>query len=194
MTELPPSPRVTGEDVLTLAALAGLAALTLSPLRHYLGPPAQVAKEKHRRDSFPLSTFPMFSDDRRGRIVVPHVIGITADGRRVAPHHRHFGAGGLNQVRRQLARAVRQGRAGAVAQRYADSLAADRAAGRAERSPGERAITQVRVVRSRFLFDRYAPGSLEPHSEALAAECLVGGTAVAHGTARLPRHDEDAAR
>ncbi|SJM64178.1 hypothetical protein [Gulosibacter sp. 10] len=172
-----------------LLGLAFAAAL-LSPLRHYARPLDEVAERKFARDSFPLSTYPMFSVDRKGRVVVPHVIGVTAHGERVVPHYRHYGSGGLNQVRKQVARALRRGRAAEVAQRYADSLAdsqarAAEAAGAA--SADEAAIVTVAVVRSRFVFEDYFAGRRLPDAESIRAECPVGGIAFAHPPSRLSK-------
>src|SRR3954449_7302753 len=105
------APAPTGRDLVALASYAAFAALLLSPVRHYVGPMKQVNKAKNERDSFPLSTYPMFSADRQGRVTVPHVVGFTAAGERIIPHYSHFGAGGLNQVRRQISKAIREGRA-----------------------------------------------------------------------------------
>ncbi|NLT25971.1 MAG: hypothetical protein GXX90_04885 [Microbacteriaceae bacterium] len=177
------APPLTGGDALRLGALAGFAAVLLAPLRHYVGPMKRVTEAKIEHDSFPLSTYPMFSADRRGRIVIPHVVGFTADGERVIPHYRHYGSGGHNQVRKQLARDVRQGRAVEVAQRYADSLAAaDR-----ERRGGEAAILRVAVVRARYVFDDWFAGDRAPQAESVHAECAVGGTATAGPGEPLPR-------
>lgn len=158
-------------DVMRFAALAGYTAILLAPLRHYCGPMKKVNEAKFAEDSFPLSTYPMFSEDRKGRVTVPHIVGITADGSRVLPHYRHFGAGGLNQVRKQVAKALRDGRASAIAQTYADSLA------RRPRTEAEKDIVEVRVVRSRFLFDDYFAGNTHPKKEVIHARCAVGGTA-----------------
>lgn len=177
----PPPP--TAADAWRLAALAGFAAVLLLPLRHYVGPLSRVDRAKLDHDSFPLSTYPMFSVDRRGRLVVPHVVGFTREGERIIPHYRHYGAGGLNQVRKQIARDVRLGRAVEVAQRYADSIAADRlgegTASAPERRAREAAIARVAVVRARFLFDDYFAGDRTPPFESVHAQCRVGGTAEA---------------
>lgn len=194
---MPPHPT----DLRALAGYAAFAATLLAPLRHYVGPLKRVTKAKVERDSFPLSTYPMFSADRRGRIIVPHVVGFSEAGERIIPHYRHFGTGGLNQVRKQISRAVRQGRAAEVAQRYADSLAAQQAAGRtrggsqsAERRRREAEIAWVTVVRSRFVFDDYFDERVAPESEAEHAECVVGGTAVALNPAPLARSAQRGAR
>lgn len=187
----PPSAR----DIWALAGLAAFGGLLLAPLRHYVGDMRRVSEAKLSEDSFPLSTYPMFSADRQGRIVIPHVIGLSADGERIAPHYRHGGSGGLNQVRKQLARAIRLGHAELIAQDYADSLARQRTAGGEPRSAGiaarrerEARIHTVQVVRSRFIFDDYFAGDSAPQAEAVHAECIVGERAVAHSASALPRY------
>src|SRR5699024_10288365 len=100
---------VTARDLCARAGYTALAVVLLAALRHYAGKPKQVRRAKFKHDSFPLSTYPMFSTDRKGRIIVPHVVGLTAEGERILLHHRHYGTGGLNQVRKQIARGVRGG-------------------------------------------------------------------------------------
>jgi hypothetical protein len=175
------APAATSRDLWALAAGTALAAVLLSPVRHYFN-----GKDKTEEDSFPLSTYPMFSDNRKDRTRIPHVAGFTADGERIVPHYGHFGAGGLNQVRKQVTRMVRQGRAAEVAQRYADALAAQRQrpAPRGE-GPGavrrrrEAAIVRLEVVRSRYFFDTYYAGNTTPQVETVHARADVGGSAVA---------------
>jgi hypothetical protein len=175
-----PAPRAAERDVWALVAGVVFAAVVLSPVRHYFN-----GKDKLKEDSFPLSTYPMFSDNRKDRTRIPHVAGFTADGVRIVPHHSHFGAGGLNQVRKQITRMVRQGRSVEVAQRYADSLAGQRQrplAGRgsgAQRRRTEAGIVRVEVVRSRYFFDTYYDGNTIPQTETVHARAEVGGTAVA---------------
>lgn len=174
----PPSHALQRSDVAGLLATTAFAAVLLAPLRHYVGPSARVQREKNERDSFPLSTYPMFSADRAGRIVVPHVIGETLDGDRINLHYRLFGTGGLNQVRKQVARAVRTGRADEVAQTYADAI-------HARGNPQE--IAEVLVVRSRFLFTDYFAGDRSPFAENIHARCAPGGTAELCSPGRLAR-------
>lgn len=63
---------VTARDLWALAGYTAFAGVLLAPLRHYVGKPKQVRRAKFKHDSFPLSTYPMFSADRKGRIIVPH--------------------------------------------------------------------------------------------------------------------------
>lgn len=174
------STKITTGDWLALGAYAGVAALLASPLRHYVGPIDEVNKKKNEEDSFPLSTYPMFSAYRRGRITVPHVIGLTESGERVNLHYTHFGLGGLNHTRRQLSKAIRKKNSVEIAQTYADSLAK-------KPRKNERGVVEVQVVRSRFIFDDYFSGDKAPQAESVHARCLVGGTAEAGPGKPLPK-------
>ncbi|MDO5635082.1 MAG: hypothetical protein Q4G34_09480 [Micrococcus sp.] len=185
---LPASPPPVLADWLRLGLGAAGVAVVLSPLRHYVkGPLHGSGAAKFTRDSFPLSTYPMFSEDRGRSTSVAHVIGITDAGERVIPLFKHFGPGGLNQVRKQVSRAVRRGDAARVAQAYADSLATLQTRQRTRPSTGtgagatrrrrEAQIVTVEVVRSRFRFDEYFDGQTLPQRETVLARADVGGTA-----------------
>lgn len=155
-------------DVVGLLATAAFAAVLLAPLRHYTGSLKKLNRAKLEADSFPISTYPMFSADRGGQIVIPYVLGQTVDGERVNLHYRWFGTGGSNQVRKQVARAVREGRAAEVAQQYADALAA---------RPTKHQIVEVLVARSRFIFAEYFSGNTTAFAENIHARCAPGSTA-----------------
>lgn len=173
----------TEADWIALAAYAGIAGVLLSPLRHYAGPIKKVNKKKNEEDSFPLSTYPMFSAYRAGRVTVPHVIGLTESGERVNLHYSHFGKGGLNHTRRQLSKALCKGHAVEVAQTYADSLAK-------KPRKEERGVVEVQVVRSRFIFDDYFSGDKTPQAESVHATCRVGETAEPGPATPLPKIED----
>lgn len=182
-------------DLWALAGYAAFATTLLAPLRHYVGDLKKVTEAKIEKDSFPLSTYPMFSADRKGRIVIPHVVGFTAQGERVIPHYSHFGSGGLNQVRKQIARGIRQGQAVQIAQQYADSLAKQQSRATTPTKPEvqqrherEAAIVTVAVVRARYIFDDYFADNKLPAAETIHAECPIGGAAFAHPASKLPKH------
>ena len=197
-TTAPTEQSLRGADLVRLAGMAGFAAVLLSPIRHYIGPMERVSVQKIEKDSFPLSTYPMFSEDRRGRVIIPHVIGLSDSGERIQPHYSHYGAGGLNQVRKQIARDVRSGRAVQVAQRFADSLAEPREVsgsteiGTVRRIEREARIVHIEVVRSRFHFDEYFSGQRLPRSETIHARCVVGGTAETQSSRGSRRGRKDA--
>lgn len=173
LTKPPQQPAVTNRDLWAVVGYAAFAGVLLSPLRHYLGTPQEIKRKKVEHDSFPMSTYPMFSADRKGRVTVPHVVGITSQWERIPLHYRHYGTGGLNQVRKHIARGIRRGEAANIAQRYADALAA------APRR-NETNVVRVLVVRSRFRFDDYfstTDPSDQPFREIIHAQCEVGGVA-----------------
>jgi len=59
---------------------------------------------ERRTDGFPFSYYPMFSKRRRQYANVVYAVGILADGTRRRLRYSVLGAGGLNQVRRQIYR------------------------------------------------------------------------------------------
>ncbi|MGH3148402.1 MAG: hypothetical protein ACRDTR_21680 [Rubrobacter sp.] len=63
------------------------------------------------KDSFPLSYYPMFSLKRAGATTVRYLVGLDARGGRHLLPHTLAGTGGLNQVRRQINKLVRGGKA-----------------------------------------------------------------------------------
>lgn len=114
------------------------------------------------KDSFPLSSYPMFSLKRSKRTRVTYLVGIDArGGRRLLPS-TCFGAGGLNQVRRQLNRAVREGRADAVCRSVAS--------GPALRKGGPFAdVVEVQVITGAYRLADYFAGTKAPASERVHA-------------------------
>ncbi len=120
------------------------------------------------RDSFPLSYYPMFSARRRELVRVTYLLGVEADGTQRHLSYRLAGPGGLNQVRRQLNRLVRRGRADSVARAVSHRLAA--------RPETEReGVVEVRVVTGTFRLDDYFGGDRRPVSERVRAICPLGG-------------------
>lgn len=103
----PPSKRLAGG--ITLFTAAAL----LRPLAEHW--------RAESKDSFPLSHYPMFSLKRSDRARVTYLVGIDADGGRHRLPYRCAGMGGLNQVRRQINRAVREGRAELLCETVASS-------------------------------------------------------------------------
>lgn len=112
------------------------------------------------------------SDDRSDRAVEPLVVGVTWEGQGVPLHHGHSGASGAGGAGRRVARDVRRGRAVEVAQRYADSIAADRLGMRGLAFEHPRRMREVAVTKVVVM-----------GSGGVLAECDVGGIAVAVGRA-----------
>ena len=58
----------------------------------------------HPSDGFPLSYYPMFSRQRGEVYRQTHLVGVDAENNRILIPYRFAGAGGFNQVRRQINR------------------------------------------------------------------------------------------
>lgn len=78
-----------------------------------------------RKDGFPLSYYPMFSEKRPRAHPVRFTVGIRADGSRYYIPSKLLGNGGLNQVRRQLKRVIDGGQVGEFVKVVAARVATD---------------------------------------------------------------------
>jgi len=127
-----------------LLAGALLTAVAL-PVRH-------LGAEREVRDTFPFSHYPMFSARRSAHYKVAHLLGIDADGTSRPLHYSYLGTGGLNAVRRQVRRRVRDDDGQHLAEHAAALVAArDRAE--------DRGILEVRMVLGRYHLDSYLRGA-----------------------------------
>lgn len=92
-----------------IAALLSVALLLLiaSPVRENLKAKPQ--------DGFPLSYYPMFSLKREAHYTVNYVVGYDQQGQPHIIPYKLLGTGGFNQVRRQLNKRCKQGKAHKVA-------------------------------------------------------------------------------
>lgn len=59
------------------------------------------------QDDFPLSYYPMFTKKRKQDTKVIHPIGVTRAGAKINLHYQVVADGGMNQVRRQINKQVR---------------------------------------------------------------------------------------
>jgi hypothetical protein len=117
------------------------------------------------RDDFPLSYYPMFSENPSDRQRVHYLIGFDAEGNRhLLPYH-YAGRGGMNQVRRQMNRLVSAGEASELCRDVAERVA--RAGSRL------RKIGQVAVVTGTFRLSAYFTGRATPDAEQVRAQCAV---------------------
>lgn len=145
--------------------LAGLL-VVLSPVRH--------SWTSSPRDSFPLSYYPMFSARRRKTARVVHAVGVHADGTRTRLGYQLCGTGGFNQVRRQLVRAVADGRGEHLATEVARTLAAG--AG----GPGE--VVAVEVVTGTYRYAAWFAGDREAERVLVHARAEVPSDRAVAGT------------
>lgn len=151
------------DDPRAAAIVAGsLLAWLIWPLRQY-------GRARHdRADGFPASWYPMFSHARRRRRWLVHPVGLTVDGRRTTVPLHALGGGGFNAVRRQVNRAVAEGRADDVARRAAERLA---------RRDAASMVVEVLLVRGRYDLDDWLRGRCAPVTEEVLATAHVPGRA-----------------
>lgn len=131
-----------------------------------LWPVAQNWREQ-RRDGFPLSYYPMFTARRSATVKVTHLIGVDAAGRRYQIPYTYAGSGGLNQVRRQINRVVREGRAGVLCDLVAARIAVQQTGPLTE-------VTRVQLVIGKYRLADYFAGETSPVSESVLASSEVG--------------------
>jgi hypothetical protein len=117
-------------------------------------------------DSFPLSYYPMFSAKRQAIETFYYMVGRDAEGKRYLIPHSMAGHGGLNAVRRQIAKICREGRGEELACTVAKRLA-ERERGRWSR------IVSVAIVTGRYVVEDYFHGKKEPVSEKIRGTCTV---------------------
>jgi len=148
--------------------LAG--ALTLATVAALLLPIAENWRATPK-DSFPLSYYPMFSLKRSKRARVTYLVGIDERGERRILPYGCAGAGGMNQVRRQINRAVREGRAETLCEAVAASP-------RLRREGPFADLVEVRVVSGEYRLKDYFAGNKVPVAErVLAARPVRRGAA-----------------
>jgi hypothetical protein len=85
--------------------------------------PALVAKP---RDGYPLSTYPMFAEDRGRIATVEQAVGITKTGARIPLQPKYFGTDEVLQAKTKLERATRRGTSPALCDEVQKRVAADR--------------------------------------------------------------------
>ena len=117
-------------------------------------------------DSFPLSTYPMFSGLKSADASIPHVIGLTADGERVVLPPEAVANDEVIQAFETVRQAVRQGPSSTAA------LCSETAAWTAEHRED---VVQVAVVTDVYDAAAYFDGDREPRHTTVHAECSAGG-------------------
>lgn len=122
---------------------------------------------EHPRDGFPLSYYPMFTAKRSETVSVTYLVGLDPQGGRHQIPYAYAGSGGLNQVRRQINRALREGRAEALCRNVAAKIALE---GRGPLAD----VIGVRIVVGKYRLADYFAGEGGPNSEHVRASCEVG--------------------
>jgi hypothetical protein len=113
-------------------------------------------------DDFPLSYYPMFSTDRADRQRVTYLVRRDAAGGGTLLPYWYAGAGGMNQVRRQITKLANDGGAQRLCRKVAARAAQDGG------GPGT-----IEVVTGTFRLSAFFAGDRLPASEAVRARCPV---------------------
>ncbi len=74
------------------------------------------------KDNFPLSYYPMFSKKRKATYGLYYFVGYDSAQNRYKISYKIAGTGGFNQVRRQIRKAARSGRADIITQEVAERV------------------------------------------------------------------------
>lgn len=118
------------------------------------------------RDDFPLSYYPMFTKLRADTTSIVHVVGFDERGQAYRVGYKLVGSGGMNQVRKQIRRQLKAGRADDLCR-----TVAKRMSGKKSRSTA--AISTVAIVTSRYELDEYMFGDRSPLRQRVEASCRV---------------------
>ncbi|MGL4399349.1 MAG: hypothetical protein ACRCXD_05745 [Luteolibacter sp.] len=102
-------------------------------------------------DDFPLSYFPMFTEVRTGEYSVQHPIGIDQEGTAHLIDYRSAGAGGFNQIRRQIRKCVDDGNADELCARVADEVS----------RKGDAGFLRIEIVTSTYDLGAYYAGEIK---------------------------------
>lgn len=144
--------------VISIATLV----VVLSPIReNFRDKPA---------DGFPLSYFPMFTNQRNAQTSLTHPLGFRRDGSEVNLPYWVVAGGGMNQVRHQIPRLIKQGKGEDLCAGVARTVA------RSQRD-FYRDIVEVAIVKDRFQFDRFFHGDRTPAEREVLARCAVSRAA-----------------
>ncbi len=114
------------------------------------------------KDSFPLSHYPMFTAKRSGSVRITHLVGTDPMEVRYHIPYTYASSGGLNQVRRQINRTVREGRTEALCDFVAARIA--------EQEKGTLVdVVRVQLVIGKYRLADYFAGETRPVSENILA-------------------------
>jgi hypothetical protein len=116
-------------------------------------------------DDFPLSYFRMFSEERADTQRVNYLVGIDAEGARFLIPYKYVGPGGMNQVREQINKRVKDGKSVSLCQ-----TVATRVAKAGSRLP---ALSTIEVTSGIYRLSEYFTGQQAPSAEIVRARCAV---------------------
>lgn len=118
----------------------GLLLLIASPIRENF--------QTKPKDGFPLSYYPMFSLKRDTHYTVRYVVGYDDAGKQHIIPYQLLGTGGFNQVRRQVNKRCKQGKAHKLARTAAKRIAR-------QTVPPYTELAYVEVIKGDFHLDNF---------------------------------------
>jgi hypothetical protein len=148
--------RTTGKWLAGAFSIAVLVVVASPVVENWRWPP---------RDDFPLSYYRMFSEDRADAQRLTYLVGLDEQGGRYLIPYPLAGAGGMNQVRRQINKLVDQGQAPGLCRSVAARVA--RAGSRMAQ------VRTVEVTTGTFRMSGYFTGRQVPTTENVRARCSV---------------------
>ena len=151
-----PRDRAAGKRLAAAFSIVLLAAVASPIVENWKSP---------SHDDFPLSFYRMFSEVRADTQRVNYLVGLDSRGDRVLIPYQYAGAGGMNQVRRQINRQVDDGAASKLCERVAS-----RVSRAGSRLPD---LRTVEVTTGTFRMSEYFRGHKAPVSENVRARCSV---------------------
>ena len=123
-----------------------------------------------RRDSFPLSWYPMFSKPRPNLEGIAYMVGVLSDGSRRVLISRFFVRGPMNQARRNVSKYATQEKTSVELCEKAATRMSQR-----ERGPKSRMV-QVRLVRGYFSREAFfRDAQVLPEKDVVKAACHIPG-------------------
>jgi hypothetical protein len=135
----------------------------------FVGAVASPALTSRPRDGYPLSTYPMFAEDRGRTATVEQAVGMKRSGERLLLSPKYFGTDEVLQAKTKLERAIRHGRASALCKEIAGRVLAE------QPDVAEVVIRTITVD----AIDYFTDPDRATKSERVYARCpVVPGTAV----------------
>ena len=127
--------------------------------------------EKKPEDGFPLSYYPMFAKARDASEHIYHFVGFDAAGKRYDIPYDMVGAGGFNQIRRQIRKRCRSGEGAALIRKVGRRIAGS------GKAPYDE-LVELRLIRGTYATEKYLLDNARlPHKEKIYA------------THKISRHD-----
>lgn len=126
--------------------------------------PAAQNRAEQPTDDFPLSYYPMFSQERDTVYSLHYIVGYDSLRRRYPIPYHLIGTGGFNQVRRQINRQAKNDQGGVLLEKVAACIASRKSAPYCH-------LVALELVKGYYHLDNYiAPEGKQPLREKIVAQ------------------------